>query len=44
MERIRENVQHFQQSEVQEREKIILSLENEMLKFERRLSAPKDEV
>lgn len=43
MDRVRENVGHFQQSETQEREKIILRLENEMLKFERRLLPPEDE-
>jgi len=42
LDRMKENNQHLQQSEAQEREKIMLRLENEMLKFERRLPPPKD--
>ena len=44
MDRMRENIQHVQKSEVQERENIILQLENEMLKFERSLPPKTDET
>ncbi len=42
IDRAKENNQHLQQNEAQEREKIMLRLENEMLKFERRLPPSKD--
>ena len=37
MQRIRERVEHIQALETSEREKMALRLENEMLRFERRL-------
>jgi septal ring factor EnvC (AmiA/AmiB activator) len=41
LDRMKENNQHLQQSEAQERDRIALRLENEMLKFERRLPPAK---
>jgi hypothetical protein len=35
--RLRRDMEHFQERETSEREKFMLRLENEMLKFERRL-------
>lgn len=41
LQRVRDELQHLRESESHEREKLVLRLENERLKFERRLPAAK---